>query len=82
MKYWDTYIIAIDPWDGEQKKFSGPIVPGLTRGDALKYCQNNGLGYLYIDKNDGPVIKEISTKKDDLTPDWTKQFDYSKIQEN
>lgn len=82
MKYWDTYVIAIDPWDGEQKKFGGPTVPGLTRGDALKYCQENSLGYLYIDKDDGPIIKEISTNEDGITPDWTKQFDYSKIQEN
>jgi hypothetical protein len=48
MLYWATFLYAIDPEDGELKKWQGPHVPGITYEDAKRYIHTAGLGYLTI----------------------------------
>lgn len=48
MKYWVTELKAIDPKTGELRTYGGPHVPGISKKDAERYCQQNGLGYLVV----------------------------------
>ncbi len=48
MLFWATQLVAIDPEDGQLKKFQGPHIPGITYDDAKKYIKTAGLGYLVI----------------------------------
>jgi len=47
MLYWITEIHALNP-EGHLKKWCGPAVPGISREDAERYCQENGLGYCRV----------------------------------
>lgn len=73
MKQWCTEIKAIDPIDGEMKKWGGPNVPGISQKDAEQYCQANGLGYCSIN---GELIAEIPCKKGTYEPDFENTIDY------
>jgi hypothetical protein len=73
MKQWCTEIKAIDPIDGEMKKWCGPNVPGISQKDAERYCQINGLGYCNIV---GELIAEIPCKKGTYEPDFENTIDY------
>ena len=63
MKKWVTEIRAIDPTDGEIKRYSGPWAFGDTLAEAVRYCQENGMGYAMpvgefveeVDPNAGPI---------------------------
>lgn len=48
MHFWSTEIRAIDPIDGQMKKWAGPNVEAPTRKLAEEWCQQNGLGYCRI----------------------------------
>lgn len=78
MKYWTTTIKAIDPKDGQLKKYSGQTVLGISFQDAENYCQNNGLGYLTVE---GELIAEIPCDEN-FNPIWNKSIDYDIIQNN
>jgi len=77
MTYWTTYIIAKDPYTGELKKYAGQNIPGLTKKDAKRYCQLNGLGYLQVEDK---LVAEIP--ENNMVPDWEKAIYYDKIQNN
>ena len=48
--------MAIDPRDGQMKKWCGPEITAETHKEAEEYCQNNGLGYCKVE---GLLICEI-----------------------
>ena len=48
IKLWVTQIRAISQVDGELRVFDGPLVPGVTRSDAERYCQEHGLDYVEV----------------------------------
>lgn len=56
MKLYLTQIQAVDPNDGELKTWAGPPIPADSYEEAVRYAQNNGLGYLVIL---GPIEEEI-----------------------
>jgi hypothetical protein len=69
----------MDPTDGTYKEFGGPNIEAPSRALAHQYCQNNGLGYCLVGME---IVCEIPTKKDGLTPDFSKRIDYDTIQSN
>lgn len=79
IKQWVTELKAISPIDGELKRFCGPHVPGFTKKLAEEYCQNNGLGYLFVI---GELIAEIPCKSGTFEPDFSKQINYDTPQKN
>lgn len=79
MRMWVTTIRAIDPKDGQLKTWGGQYVPGITKEDAERYCQENELGYCEVD---GELIAVIPTKSDGVTPNSSKSMDYSLLQQN
>ena len=48
VKLWVTQIEAISQVDGELRIFDGPLVPGATRLEAERYCQDHGLDYVQV----------------------------------
>lgn len=60
MKLWSTYIMAINPVDGELTEFCGQNIEAPSKKLAHEYCQNNGLGYLNIDDE---ILQIIPCKK-------------------
>lgn len=46
---WTTFIRAISPETGELLLWMGPLVDGETQEDAQKWCNENGLGYCWVD---------------------------------
>ena len=56
--------MAIDPKDGNLKKFAGPYIESESHEKAKEYCQKNGLGYLQVE--DSYVNEEIETDIDTL----------------
>lgn len=48
MYKWLTEIYAKCPIDGTIKKFCGQHIEAPTRKLAHQYCQQNGLGYLFV----------------------------------
>jgi len=48
VKMWATQFRAINPATGQLCIWSGPLVPGATRLQAMEFCQNHGLGYLEV----------------------------------
>lgn len=79
MKKWGTKIYAKCAATNEMKTFVGQTIEAPNEALAHEYCQNNGLGYCFID---GEVLMEIPCKKDSLEPDWNKSIDYEKEQNN
>lgn len=79
MKMWVTQIQVIDPADGSMKSWGGPNVPGINHGDAVQFCQQNGLGYCKVL---GDLVAEIPCKEGTNEPDMDKMVDYEKINNN
>lgn len=52
-----TEIEAVDPESGKVKSYSGPNIPANSFSEAVKYCQENGLGYCKVI---GKFISEIT----------------------
>lgn len=76
MKYFTTELSAIDPEDGQLKKWCGPNVPGIDWRDAEWFCANKGFGYLKVT---GELIMEIGTKVDEngfIVADFDNAIDY------
>jgi hypothetical protein len=48
MRIWVTEIQAIDPNGGVMKSWAGPNLPGINHEDAVRYCQQNELGYCHV----------------------------------
>lgn len=48
MLYWATTLVALDPEDGQLKRWQGPHIPGITYEDAQKYIRVSNMGYLTI----------------------------------
>lgn len=78
MKQWVTEFWAIDPRDGQLKKWCGPHVEGLTMATAQQWCYDNA-GHLVVV---GELISEIPCKPGTYEPDWTKKVDYDTPQLN
>lgn len=76
---WVTEIKAIDPNDGVLKSWCGPNVPGINHEDAVRFCQNDGLGYCRVI---GELTAEIPCKEGTNEPDFDKMVDYEKINSN
>jgi hypothetical protein len=49
MLIWTTKIRAIDPMTGELCTYSGPKIQAFSFDDAVKYCQENELGYCEVE---------------------------------
>lgn len=79
MKTWTTEIKAICQIDKVIKTFAGPNINAISKADALKYCQNNGLGYLHISDE---LVMEIPCVNGTLKPDWSNAIDYEDPQLN
>lgn len=79
MKYWVTTIKAINPRTSLLDNWIGPNVPGISKKDAERYCQQNGLGYCQIA---GELIAEgyIDPKTGKI--DKNKTTDYETISQN
>jgi hypothetical protein len=73
MRFWITEILAVDPSDGELKRWFGPNVPGINRPMAEDYCQKNELGYCLVVRE---LISETPYKDD---TDWSKQVNYENL---
>lgn len=58
MKTYGTTIYAKNPKTGGMSTFAGPNVKGISKQDAFSWCQNNGLGYCYIE---GEIVAEIDS---------------------
>lgn len=72
-KYWTTKIIAKSPLDGQLRNYCGPNIPAETYEQAQEYCEQNGLGYCWVDAQ---LVCEIPCKPGTLEPDWDKRIDY------
>lgn len=79
MRQWVTEIRAIDPASNDLKTYCGPNVPGINHDDAVRYCQQNELGYCMVL---GELIAEIPCKGKTYEPDFEKMVDYENIQNN
>jgi hypothetical protein len=79
MRMWVTEIQAIDPATGIMKKWFGPNVPGISHDDAVRFCQQNELGYCSVL---GELVADIPCKEGTNEPDMDKMVDYEKINNN
>jgi len=79
MKWWCTTVYAKCAESGEMKSFFGPNIQAPTLKLAHDWCQNNGLGYCRIE---GELESEIPCKEGTFEPDWKKEVDYSKFNDN
>jgi hypothetical protein len=79
MNQYVTLIRAIDPLTGNMQTWEGPRAPGITKADAQKYLQENGLGYCKVDKM---LVADIPCKPGTYEPDWSKKIDYEKPNHN
>jgi hypothetical protein len=78
MKMWATQIWARDPKDNKLKKWGGPNIPAPSRLIAQEYCDQNGMGYCYVDAE---LIAEIPANENH-DPIWDKMIDYDTMQKN
>lgn len=60
MKVFITEIEAVDPIDGQIKKWEGPRIVEKNIKEAKKYCQENGLGYCKVI---GELIEDIESNQ-------------------
>jgi hypothetical protein len=79
MKTYTTSLLAVDPTDDKLKKWGGPNIQGISQKDAERYCQLNGLGYLWIE---GELVAEIPCKTGSFEPDFKNMIDYTNTQNN
>lgn len=79
MRMWVTLIKAIDPSNGQLKTWGGPNVPGINHDDAIRYCQENELGYCDVL---GELVTVIPCKEGTHEPNMDKMVDYEKINNN
>lgn len=73
MKKWVTEILAIDPVDGQLKKWFGPFVEGPTKELAQEWCNNNYCGYLRVMEE---LVAEVPYS--DGNVNWDEMIDYTK----
>jgi hypothetical protein len=71
MPLYITKIKARSPIDGTMTEYHGPHVPGNSIEEAQEYCEQNGLGYCWVDDE---LISEIPVK--DGRADWGNRKDY------
>ena len=45
---YSTEIMAISPKTAELTKFCGPHIEAETKEEAMKYCEENALGYCKV----------------------------------
>lgn len=64
---------------GQMKTWGGPNVPGINHDDAVRYCQDNDLGYCDVL---GELVAIIPCKEETHEPDFDKMVDYEKINNN
>lgn len=79
MNFYTTELDAIDPADGELKRWQGPNIPAIGWNDAEQYCQEHGFGYLRVT---GQLIAEIGTKVDEngfIVVDMNTKIDYDNL---
>lgn len=79
MKIWVTEILAVDPLDGELKRWCGQDIQAPTFNLAVEYCQLNGLGYLKVL---GELISEIPCKEGTYEADMDNIIHYDNAQDN
>lgn len=48
IKKWSTEILAVDPKTGELTSWFGPIITAISLNDAIRYCNENCLGYCKV----------------------------------
>lgn len=68
MRMFSTYIKAINPNTGELCTFSGMPIQGPSAQWVREYCDNNGLGYLFVGDE---LVETISAE-----PGSTDKVDY------
>jgi len=51
-----TTIRALDPKDMELKSWDGPIITACSLTEAIRYANNNGLGYCRIN---GDILVDV-----------------------
>ena len=73
MRVFSTYIIAVNPQTNELCKFSGQNIQAPSKQWAREYCDNNGLGFLFIDDE---VVCTIPCKKGTYDADFDNAVDY------
>ena len=78
MRLWHTEFKAICASTGKLKTYIGEHVPGLSRSDAQRWCNENA-GHLRVL---GLVVMDIPCKDASHSPDWNKAIDYSVINNN
>ncbi len=61
MRIFLTEIQAIDPKDGQMKVWAGPNIEAISKKDAIKRLNDNGLGYCKVI---GVLVAEMN---EDLT---------------
>ena len=66
MRLWTTEIRAICPIFGVLLTWGGRSDPGLSPADAMRYCQQNGLGYCKVV---GELVAEIPCKEGEFEAD-------------
>lgn len=79
MRIWCTTIYAKCAVTGQLKTFCGPNIEAPSAKLAHEYCQNNGLGYCHIE---GELQSETPCKPHTFDPDWDKEIDYTKKNQN
>lgn len=79
MNIYLTEIEAIDPKDGQIKKWCGPEIKAITLEEAEKYRSNNGLGYCKIV---GELVMEIGCKPNSYNPDFDNIEDHENYKLN
>ena len=78
MKKWATIFYAINSVSGELEKFGGKHVKAPTYELAVAWCRKYAIHLHVI----GELVAEIPTKKDGITPDWSKKTEYEKTMQN
>jgi len=76
MKYWSTKVVARNPNRNQGATalnvYAGPKVPGRTREEAERYCDENGLGFLHVE---GEFIEEQAVTEEEI--EWAKAWTFT-----
>jgi len=76
MKYWSTKVVARSPTRNQGATalsvYAGPKVPGRTREEAERYCDNNGLGFLHVE---GEFVEEQAVTEEEI--EWAKAWTFT-----
>lgn len=79
MKKWVTEILAIDPVDGQLKRWMGPFIEAPTQELAQEWCNNNYMGFLRVGDE---LVAEIPCDDDGGNIKWGEMIDYTKAMLN